>query len=306
MIETLVEFIREYYQTKEYIPLHAPVFLGNEKNNVLDAIDSTYVSSVGAYVDEFERAISAYTCSESAVLTVNGTSALHIALLLAGVKTQDYVITQSLAFVATCNAISYCNAEPIFLDVDKHTLGLSPTAVGTWLEENAYIDDENCCRSKKNNRIIRACLPVHVFGHPVDLEGLLKICTKWNLSVIEDAAESLGSLYKGQHTGTFGAVGIFSFNGNKIITTGGGGVILSDIDTGKRARHLTTTAAYECVHDEIGYNYRMPNINAALGCAQLEYIDRFVEQKRALADQYRGFFKNSPLNLIYPLAFFLN
>ncbi len=302
MINQLISFLREHYQTEDFIPLHAPRFIGNEKAYVLNAIDSTFVSSVGAYVDQFERDMAKYTYSPSAVVTVNGTSALHCALLLAGVKAQDYVITQALTFVATCNAIAYCNAEPIFIDVDRKTLGLSPQALDAWLDEFSFIDDQGYCRHKKNHRIIRACVPMHTFGHPVDLDGLLDVCHRWNLKMVEDAAESLGSLYKGRHTGTLGELGILSFNGNKIITTGGGGMILTNKELGQKAKHLTTTAKkphpYEYVHDEIGFNYRMPNINAALGCAQLERLEFFIEKKRALANSYSDLLKNSSLQFI--------
>lgn len=302
MINQLINFVREQYQTEDFIPLHAPRFIGNEKAYVMDAIDSTFVSSVGAYVDQFECDMAKYTNSPSTVVTVNGTSALHCALLLAGVKAQDYVITQALTFIATCNAIAYCNAEPIFIDVDKHTLGLSPQALDAWLDEFSFVDDHGDCRHKNDQRIIRACLPMHTFGHPADLDGLLDVCRRWNLKMVEDAAESLGSLYKGRHTGTFGELGILSFNGNKIITTGGGGMILTNKELGQKAKHLTTTAKkphpYEYVHDEIGFNYRMPNINAALGCAQLEQLELFIEKKRALASSYNEFFKDSSMHFI--------
>lgn len=302
MINRLISFLREQYQTHDFIPLHAPQFRGNERKYVLDTLDSTFVSSVGAYVDRFERDMERYTASPSAVVTVNGTSALHCALLLAGVKADDYVITQPLTFVATCNAIAYCKAEPVFLDVDHATLGLSPQAVAWWLDEFAFMDDQGNCRHKGNQRMIRACVPMHTFGHPADIAGLLEVCQRWNLTMIEDAAESLGSLYRGQHTGTFGQLGILSFNGNKIITTGGGGMILTNKSMGQKARHLTTTAKkphpYEYVHDEIGFNYRMPNINAALGCAQLEQLESFIEKKRQLAESYRDFFNHSPWQFI--------
>jgi dTDP-4-amino-4,6-dideoxygalactose transaminase len=209
------------------------------------------------------------------------------------------VITQSLTFVATCNAIKYIGADPVFIDVDRHTLGLSAKALGLWLDENAVIDDDGICRDKLENRIIRACVPMHTFGHPVDLDGLLKLTKIWKIALVEDAAESLGSFYKDQHTGTFGEVGTLSFNGNKIITTGGGGMILSDQAAGKRAKHLTTTAKkphpYEYVHDEVGYNYRMPNLNAALGLAQLEMLESFVTAKRSLASFYDSLLLNSNL-----------
>jgi aminotransferase in exopolysaccharide biosynthesis len=281
MYDSLIRFIRDQYPTEDFIPLHAPVFNGNEQKYVADTIQSTYVSSVGAYVDRFERDMVDYTGSPKAVATVNGTAALHIALKLAGVLPGELVITQPLTFVATCNAIAYCNAEPVFIDVDRHTLGLSPTAMAVWLEEHAQIDDNGLCRTKADSKVIRACVPMHTFGHPADLDGLVKVCANWNLALVEDAAESLGSFYKGRHTGTFGLLGTLSFNGNKIITTGGGGMVLTNKELGDRAKHLTTTAKqphpYEYVHDEVGYNYRLPNLNAALGCAQLEQLETFTE-----------------------------
>jgi len=303
MFKAIIEFVRDRYQTNEFIPLHAPVFHGNESDYVIDTIRSTFVSSVGAYVDRFEREVAAYTNSSNAVVTVNGTSALHIALILAGVKSTDYVITQPLTFVATCNAITYCNAAPVFLDVDRTTLGLSPYAVDAWLSENAIVDDTGLCRHKKNSRIIRACVPMHTFGHPVNMRDLLEVCERWGLVLIEDAAESLGSLYQGQHTGTFGTFGILSFNGNKIITTGGGGMLLSqDQGLGKKAKHLTTTAKlahpFEYFHDEVGYNYRMPNLNAALGCAQLEQLEGFIINKRKLAHEYQALLANSSVKFV--------
>lgn len=300
MFESLIKFIREQYRSNDFIPLHAPVFIGREREYLADTIDSTFVSSVGAYVDRFEGEIAAYTGSPRAVATMNGTAALHIALQLAGVKHRDLVITQPLTFIATCNAISYCGAEPVFVDVDRHTLGLSPVALSAWLEEHAQLDDAGICRTKSDGRVVRACLPMHTFGHPVDLDGLLAVCHRWNLVLVEDAAESLGSYYKGRHTGTFGALGTLSFNGNKIITTGGGGMILSGEALGVRAKHLTTTSKkphpYEYVHDEVGYNYRLPNLNAALGCAQLEQLETFIAQKRDLASRYAAQLKGSDLN----------
>ena len=242
MFESLIKFIREQYRSNDFIPLHAPVFIGREREYLADTIDSTFVSSVGAYVDRFEGEIASYTGSPRAVATMNGTAALHIALQLADVKHGDLVITQPLTFIATCNAISYCGAEPVFVDVDRHTLGLSPVALSAWLDEHAQLDDAGICRTKSDGRVVRACLPMHTFGHPVDLDGLLAVCHRWNLVLVEDAAESLGSYYKGRHTGTFGALGTLSFNGNKIITTGGGGMILSGEALGAQAKHLTTTA----------------------------------------------------------------
>lgn len=302
MFESLVRFVREQYRTNEFIPLHAPVFAGHERQYVTDTIESTFVSSVGAYVDRFERDIATYTASPRAVATVNGTAALHIALQLAGVRAGELVITQPLTFVATCNAIAYCNAEPVFIDVDRHTLGLSPKALAAWLEEHARLGDDGLCRTKLDGRVVRACVPMHTFGHPADLDGLVAVCSAWKLALVEDAAESLGSLYKGQHTGTFGLLGTLSFNGNKIITTGGGGMILAGEALATRAKHLTTTAKkphpFEYVHDELGYNYRLPNLNAALGCAQLEQLEKFVATKRELAARYAEHLKGCDLQFV--------
>lgn len=302
MFNALVRFIREQYRTDGFIPLHAPVFAGHERKYVVETIESTFVSSVGAFVDRFERDMAEYTGSPRAVATVNGTAALHIALQLAGVKPGELVITQSLTFVATCNAIAYCGAEPVFVDVDRHTLGLSPKALEVWLQENASLDSDGVCRTKADDKIIRACLPMHTFGHPVELDGLLVVCTRWNMALVEDAAESLGSLYKGRHTGTFGLLGTLSFNGNKIMTTGGGGMILAGETLGTRAKHLTTTAKkphpYEYVHDEVGYNYRLPNLNAALGCAQLEQLETFLGAKRVLAERYAEHLEGGNLQFV--------
>lgn len=302
MFDSLIQFVREQYRSSEFIPLHAPIFAGRERDYVTDTIDSTFVSSVGAYVDRFESDMVAYTGSPRTVATVNGTAALHIALKLAGLRPGELVITQSLTFVATCNAIAYCNAEPLFIDVDRNTMGLSPKAMETWLAENAQVGGDGLCRVKEDGKVIRACLPMHTFGHPVDLDALIDVCTRWNIVMVEDAAESLGSFYKGRHTGTFGTLGTLSFNGNKIITTGGGGMILANEELGKRAKHLTTTAKqphpYEYVHDEVGYNYRLPNINAALGCAQLEQLEAFIATKRELAARYAAHFKGGDLQFV--------
>lgn len=302
MFDSLIRFVRDQYRTDEFIPLHAPVFRGRERELVLDTINSTFVSSVGAYVDRFEKDMAAFTTSQRAVAVMNGTAALHIALKLVDVAPGDLVVTQSLTFVATCNAIAYCGAEPLFVDVDRHTLGLSPTALDAWLSEHALIDDHGDCRTRIGRRRIRACLPMHTFGHPVELDALIAVCERWHLILIEDAAESLGSYYKSRHTGNFGKIGVLSFNGNKIMTTGGGGMLLTDEAIGKRAKHLTTTAKiphpYEFVHDEVGYNYRLPNLNAALGCAQLEQLPSFLASKRALAASYIEFFKGSDFQSI--------
>jgi aminotransferase in exopolysaccharide biosynthesis len=300
--DQLIRFVQDYFGTNEFIPLHAPVFPGREKEYVADTIESTFVSSVGAYVDRFEQEMAGYTGSPKAVATVNGTAALHIALKLAGVEAGDLVVTQSLTFVATCNAIAYCNAEPVFIDVDRDTLGLSAKALEAWLEGNARLDAEGVCRTRIDDKVIRACVPMHTFGHPADLDGLAAVTRRWNIALVEDAAESLGSFYKGQHTGTFGAVGTLSFNGNKIMTTGGGGVILAGEELAARAKHLTTTAKkphpFEYIHDELGYNYRLPNLNAALGCAQLEQLETFIEAKRALAVAYEEFFSDTNLAFV--------
>lgn len=303
MFDTLISFIRDQYRTKDFIPLHTPVFNGKERNYVLETIESNFVSSVGSFVNRFEHKMAAYTGSPCAVAAVSGTAALHAALLLAGVKRGELVITQSLTFIATCNAIHYCGAEPVFVDVNRHTLGLSPNALDAWLVDNARLDNEGTCRTKNDDKIIRACLPMHTFGHPVELDDLVAVCTRWNLVLIEDAAESLGSFYRGRHTGTFGQLGTLSFNGNKIITTGGGGMILTNEENGKRAKHITTTAkqphAYEFVHNEIGFNYRLPNLNAALGYAQLEQLEGFVAAKRTLAARYAEVLQGSQLQFFH-------
>jgi aminotransferase in exopolysaccharide biosynthesis len=299
MFDYLAKFIQDKYRTNSFIPLHEPRFIGKEKEFVSQTIDSTFVSSVGQYVNQFEEDIAKYTGSKRAIAIVNGTSALHLSMLMAGVKPGDYVITQALTFVATCNAIHYCQAEPILIDVDKKTLGLSPIALEAWLEENAFVDIDQVCKLKNSKRAIKACIPMHTFGHPVEIDTLAKICNVWKLAMIEDAAESLGSLFKDTHTGTFGLMGTLSFNGNKIITTGGGGAILCNEELYLKGKHLSTTAKkpndIHFVHDEVGFNYRLPNINAALGCAQLESINLFVTQKRQLAEEYAQLLKNSNL-----------
>jgi perosamine synthetase len=292
MFEDFVDFVRQLYGTNDFIPLHEPCFKGNEKQYLLKTIDSTYVSSVGEYVDQFESAIEAYTGAKFAIATVNGTAALHVALKLAGVENGDEVITQSLTFIATCNAIRYCNADPVFIDVSKENLGLSPQCMAEFLTEQCEVRDDGFCWNKRTNKIIRACLPVHVFGFPCKLDELNQICKRYNIVLIEDATESLGSVYKDKHTGTIGKLASLSFNGNKIITSGGGGMILTDNnEIAIRAKHLTTTAklphqwAYE--HDEIGFNYRLPNLNAALGVAQLEFLPTILKRKRDIARDYQ-------------------
>lgn len=302
MFDELITFIRDQYRTDDFIPLHAPVFSGNEQAFVAETITSTFVSSVGAFVDKFEAEVANFTGSPRAVAVMNGTAALHMGMLLVGVERDTCVITQALTFVATCNAISYCGAEPIFIDVDRDTLGLSPTALESWLNDNALLDADNVCRRKRDNKAIRACLPMHTFGHPVHLDALMDVCERWFLPLIEDAAESFGSQYKGKQTGTFGQVGTLSFNGNKIMTTGGGGMILAGEEIGTRAKYLTTTAkqphAVEFFHDAVGYNYRMPNLNAALGCAQLEQLNTFLASKRILAAAYQEYLAESALEFV--------
>lgn len=293
-IQRLVSFVRDQYKTDRFIPLHEPRFRGNEKKYLLDTIDSTFVSSVGAYVDKFELMMQENTGTTKAIAVVNGTASLQVALRLAGVKTGNEVITQALTFIATANAIAYNQASPIFLDVDLDTMGLSPSAVESFLEEFGE-QREDGCYNKKTGRKIAACLPMHTFGFPVHLDELLAVCNKWNIPVVEDAAESLGSYYKSKHTGSIGLIGGFSFNGNKTITSGGGGVIVTNnLDIGTHAKYLTTTAKrphpYEFFHDEMGYNFRMPNLNAALACAQLEELETFLADKRELAGEYAEFF----------------
>ncbi len=299
MYKHIVNFIQDLYKTKEFIPLHVPAFTGNEKKYVLDTIDSTFVSSIGEYVNRFEKEFAEKIDSKYAIATVNGTSALHIALLLAGVEENTEVITQPLTFIATCNAINYLGAKPHFVDVDKDSMGLSPTILKEHLRKHAIVKNGECY-NKITKRKISACVPMHTFGHASRIDEIVAICDTFCIPVVEDAAESLGSLYKNKNLGTFGELGVFSFNGNKIITAGGGGVIVTDnVELAKRAKHLTTTAKvphrYEYVHDEIGYNYRMPNLNAALLVGQLEKLDFFVQNKRELAKKYENFFKDSSI-----------
>ncbi|MEI8655978.1 MULTISPECIES: LegC family aminotransferase [Vibrio] len=298
----IVEFVRDVYQTQDFIPLHTPNFGVKEKDYVMETIESTFVSSVGKFVDQFEQQIESYTGCAKAVATVNGTSALHTALYMAGVERGDLVITQALTFVATCNAIYHMGAEPIFVDVSPASLGLCPKAVESYLLENAEVRDVGCYHNATGQRI-KAVVPMHTFGHPVELDELSRVCSSWNISLVEDAAESLGSFYKNRHTGTIGDFGALSFNGNKIITTGGGGMVLcKTLETGLHTKHVTTTAKvphpYEFFHDEAGFNYRMPNINAALGCAQMEVLQDYLIQKRKLAGLYQAFFANSDTHFI--------
>jgi perosamine synthetase len=302
MFADVVNFIQDKFHTKDFIPLHEPCFVGNEKKYLNECIDSTFVSSVGRFVDDFERKIADYTDAKYAIATSNGTSALHISLILANVGQNDEVVTQPLTFVATCNAISYCGAQPIFIDVDKETMGLSPSALRDFLEKNALVKNQQCINNK-TGKVIKACVPMHTFGHPCKIDEIRDICDKYHIFLIEDAAESVGSLYKGKHTGNFGRVGVMSFNGNKIITAGGGGcIITSDKTLAKKAKHLTATAKmphkWDFNHDMVGYNYRMPNLNAALLVAQLENLDSFINNKRKLAGMYEKFFNSIDYNFV--------
>ena len=295
MEKEIVNFIKSKYHKKKYVPLHEPVFYGNEKKYINECIDSTYVSSVGPFVDMFENMMNEITNTKKSTAVVNGTAALQVALRLVGVKKNDEVITQGLTFVATANSIMYNNAHPIFLDVDIDTMGLSAKSVKNFLEKNAEIR-ENGTYNKVSGRKISACLPMHTFGFPVHLDELIRVCKNWKIPLVEDSAESIGSLYKNKPTGGFGKVAAFSFNGNKVVTAGAGGAITTnDIDLGKKAKHLTTTAKvphkYKYIHNELGYNFRMPNINAALACAQLEQLSKFLESKRKLASEYKSFFE---------------
>jgi len=340
--QPVIDFIRSLYPNREIVPLHEPYFGGNEKKYVLDCIESTFVSSVGKYVDRFEKMIRDFTGAKYAIATVNGTAALHIALKLAGVQQGDLVITQPLTFIATCNAITFCGAEPVFVDIDPETFGMSPDSLENWLSANTIIQDDSCYLKdvhklhelsqdhestnlhkltqvhefaqintnlkdlKKDNsckfveirglKKISACVPMHTFGHPCKIDQIIEICNRYHIPVVEDAAESIGSYYKGKHTGTFGKLGILSFNGNKTITTGGGGMILTNDDQlGPLAKHITTTAKkahpWKFEHDMIGYNYRLPNINAALGCAQMEMLPEILKNKRETAQIYQDYFQ---------------
>ena len=302
-MSTLSQAITESIQQalnspKEFVPLHEPRFSGNESKYVQECIESTFVSSAGKFVDRFEKELADYTGSKHAVSVVNGTAALHMALLLAGVETGDEVLVPALSFVATANAVRFCGATPHFVDSEEHTLGVDPEALRNYLQSNTE-QRSRICVNRLTGCPIRALIPVHIFGHPCDLERLLSVAKDFNLTLIEDAAESMGSTYRGRHIGTFGLFGTLSFNGNKTITTGGGGAILTDdSNLEKRAKHLTTTAKlphrWEYLHDEVGYNYRMPNLNAALGCAQLEQLPEFLASKRRLFRCYQEAFRSIP------------
>jgi aminotransferase in exopolysaccharide biosynthesis len=305
MIDNIISYIREIYNKPDgIIPLHEPVFIGNEVAYVNNTISTTYVSSVGKYVDLFETKIADYTRAGYAVATVNGTSALHIALQLAGVKNGDEVITQPLTFIATVNAISYCNATPVFVDVDKSTMGMSPESLEYFLKKSTKYDRKaKKLINKKTLKPVSAVVPMHTYGNPCDIDGIITVADTYSIPVIEDAAESLGSRSRGRHTGTIGKIGILSFNGNKIITTGGGGMILTNEKSiAERAKHITTQAkvphSWDFYHDMIGYNYRMPNINAALGVAQIELLEELLRNKRHTAELYRSFFNRNNIKFL--------
>ena len=304
LLEGLVAHVRGLYG-EGFIPLHRPVFEGNEKQYLIDCIDSNFVSSVGAKVVEFEQQVAAFTGAKYAIATVNGTAALHVALQLAGVGRDDEVITQALTFIATCNALSYAGAHPVFVDVDIDTLGMSPDALRRWLQANAQMRDGSAY-NRATGRRIAACVPMHSFGFPLRIAEIVAVCDEFGIAVVEDTAESLGSWVGDRHTGTFGRLATLSFNGNKVFTTGGGGMIVTDDEAlAKRAKHLTTTAKiphpYEFVHDEIGYNYRLPNLNAALGCAQMERLPAMLAIKAEVAVRYRAFFAGTGVRFVEPL-----
>lgn len=289
-VDQVVSALTSVLPDEEPIHLHAPAFEGKEWDYVRECLDTGWVSSVGRFVDEFERRLAEYTGVAHAVAVVNGTSALHVSLILAGVQRGDEVLVPALTFVATANAVAYVGAMPHFVDSEENTLGVDPEKLLDYLKEIVTLKNGEAV-NRFTGRRIKAVVPVHTFGHPVDMDPLLEVAARFGLSVVEDAAESLGSLYKDRHTGSFGQIGVLSFNGNKIVTTGGGGAILTnDREIARRAKHLTTTAKqshpWAFFHNETGFNYRMPNINAALGCAQLEQLDVFIERKRRLAGRY--------------------
>lgn len=302
--QSFVSFVRDIYGDGS-VPLHRPVFEGNEKRYLVDCIDSNFVSSVGAKVTEFEQQVATFTGARFAVATVNGTAALHVALQLAGVERGDEVLSQALTFIATCNALSYAGAHPVFVDVDRDTLGMSPEAVRRWLQANVELRGGQSY-NRSTGRRISACVPMHTFGFPLRIAELVAICEEYGIPLVEDAAESLGSYVDGRHTGTFGKLATLSFNGNKTITTGGGGMIVTDDEAlARRAKHLTTTAKiphpYEFVHDEVGYNYRMPNLNAALGCAQMERLPEILAIKADVARRYAEFFAGTDIRFVEPI-----
>ncbi len=300
--QKLINFIKSLYPSLNPVPLHAPVFWGNEKKYLLDCIETTYLSYVGKYVTQFEEMIAQFTGAKYAVAVVNGTAALQITLQLAGVKPGDEVITQALTFVGTANAIVHAGGIPVFMDVDLDTMGMSPSKLNVWLKTNVSF---NASTKEPTNRLtgrrIAACIPVHIFGHPCRIDEIKQISEHYDIPIIEDAAEAIGSYYKGKHLGTFGLAGILSFNGNKTITTGGGGMIITDDESfANKARHITRTAkvphAWEYIHDDVGYNYRMTNVCAAIGVAQMEKIMEYLQNKRETAERYKKFCDESHIS----------
>ncbi len=297
MFDKIIDLIRSIYG-KGDVPLHAPVLSNADREGVLEAIDCGFVSSVGPHVTQFENELALFTGATKAIAVVNGTAALHLAMIVSGVKSGEMVLTQALTFVATANAINYIGATPVFLDSDLDTMGLSPEALKKFLLTHAEKRSGQAFHRETGKRLA-ACVPMHVFGHPVRLNEIINICSEWGIPVIEDAAESLGSKIDGRHTGTLAPIGVLSFNGNKIITTGGGGALLfKDEALSLKARHLSTTAKrahkWEFHHDEVGFNYRMPNLNAALGCAQMKRLPDFLEIKKNIAEKYQDFFSAYP------------
>jgi aminotransferase in exopolysaccharide biosynthesis len=292
--EEITAYIKTLYHNRDPVLLHCPEFLGNEKKYLAECIDTKYVSYVGRFVADMENKVREITGAKHAVALVNGTAALHMLLLAVGIQPGDEVITQSLSFTATAAAIVHANGTPVFVDVERETLGMSPESLRAFLAENAEVKN-GVCVNKKTGKSIKAAIPMHTFGHPVRIDAIQKICEEHSLMLIEDAAESLGSFYKGKHTGTFGKAAILSFNGNKLVTTGGGGMVITDDEAiADRVRHISTTAKrphrWEFYHDEVGYNLRMPSINAAIGLAQLEYLDAILTNKRETARLYKQFF----------------
>ena len=302
VLPEFVALVRGIY-ADDFIPLHRPVFSDNDKLRVTACIDSNFVSSAGKEIEVFERAIADFTGAKYAIATVNGSAALHVALLLAGVSAGSEVITQAVSFVATANAVSFCRAAPVFIDVDRDTMGMSPEALKAFLQSNVEMHHGQAF-NKGSGALISACVPMHTFGHPARIDEIADICNSYNIALVEDCAESLGSFVGGKHTGRAGKFATFSFNGNKIITTGGGGMIITDDEElALHAKHITTTSkkphAYEYFHDEVGFNYRMPNLNASLGLAQIEKLNFFLSRKRIVAEGYRDFFASSPKKIMW-------
>ena len=299
--EKIIDLIQTVIGSETAI-LHEPCFEGNEEKYVADCVKTGWVSSVGSYVDQFERMLEEITGATKAIAVSSGTSGLLIALKLAGVEADEEVIVPAFTFVATANAVAHCNAIPHFVDIEPDTLGIDPTILRHYLAEITESKNGRTV-NKKTGRIVSAVIPMHAFGHPMRVDELMDVASEYNLNVVEDAAESLGSFFQNQHTGTFGKLGVISFNGNKICSTGGGGAILTnDLQLGEKAKHLTTTAkvshAWEYYHDQVGFNFRMPNLNAALGCAQLEQLENFVQAKRELAQTYQKTFASSDVATI--------